>query len=90
MPDHYELFLIWFLYLIAGVLAVQMPDNWLEPTHVLFCAKLPGTNYLDRGRDRWPGVHAYYDILSEAGCEVDIWRTYLSPDAVTPGDYRLG
>lgn len=32
-------------------------------------------NYPDRGREPLAGVHAYYDILSEAGCEVDIWRT---------------
>ncbi len=31
--------------------------------------------YPDRGRSPLPGVHAYYDILTEAGCEVDIWRT---------------
>ena len=29
----------------------------------------------DRGRAPLPGVHAYYDILTETGCEVDIWRT---------------
>ncbi|EEC7759380.1 trans-aconitate 2-methyltransferase [Escherichia coli] len=32
-------------------------------------------DYPDRGRESLAGVHAYYDILSEAGCEVDIWRT---------------
>ncbi|WDB36507.1 hypothetical protein PS032_12535 [Escherichia albertii] len=32
-------------------------------------------NYPDRGREPLAGVHAYYDILSEAGCEVDVWRT---------------
>ena len=58
-----------------GVLAVQMPDNWLEPTHVLMREVAWEQNYPDRGREPLAGVHAYYDILSEAGCEVDIWRT---------------
>lgn len=52
-----------------------MPDNWLEPTHVLMREVAYEQDYPNRGRDALPGVHAYYDILSEAGCEVDIWRT---------------
>ena len=37
-------------------------------------------DYPDRSRDALPGVHAYYDILTEAGCDVDIWRTtYYHP-----------
>lgn len=52
-----------------------MPDNWLEPTHVLMREVAWEQNYPDRGRESLAGVHAYYDILSEAGCEVDIWRT---------------
>lgn len=32
-------------------------------------------HYPDRGRESLAGVHAYYDILSETACEVDIWRT---------------
>ncbi|MBA8063660.1 trans-aconitate 2-methyltransferase [Citrobacter freundii] len=76
VPDHYEL----FPYLVSqlhrnGVLAVQMPDNWLEPTHVLMREVAYEQDYPDRGRSPLPGVHAYYDILTEAGCDVDIWRT---------------
>ncbi len=76
LPDHYEL----FPHLVSllnpqGVLAVQMPDNWLEPTHVLMREVAWEQNYPDRGRESLAGIHAYYDILSEAGCEVDIWRT---------------
>ena len=76
LPDHYELFphLVSLLSPL-GVLAVQMPDNWLEPTHVLMREVAWEQNYPDRGREPLAGVHAYYDILSEAGCEVDIWRT---------------
>lgn len=76
VPDHYEL----FPHLVSllnrnGVLAVQMPDNWLEPTHVLMREVAYEQGYPDRGRASLPGVHAYYDILTEAGCDVDIWRT---------------
>lgn len=76
IPDHYEL----FPHLVSllntnGVLAVQMPDNWLEPSHVLMREVAFEQDYPNRGRDALPGIHAYYDILSEAGCEVDIWRT---------------
>lgn len=71
LPDHYEL----FPHLVSllnshGVLAIQMPDNWLEPTHVLMREVAWEQNYPDRGREPLAGVHAYYDILSEAG-----WRS---------------
>ncbi|QBX79746.1 trans-aconitate 2-methyltransferase [Citrobacter tructae] len=80
VPDHYEL----FPHLVSqlkrnGVLAVQMPDNWLEPTHVLMREVAYEQGYPDRGRAPLPGVHAYYDILTEAGCDVDIWRTTYYP-----------
>ncbi len=76
VPDHYEL----FPHLVSqlnrnGVLAVQMPDNWLEPTHVLMREVAYEQGYPDRGRAPLPGVHAYFDILTDAGCDVDIWRT---------------
>lgn len=76
VPDHYEL-LPHLVSLLAlnGVLAIQMPDNQQEPTHVLMREVAYEQGYPDRSRDALPGVHAYYDILSEAGCEVDIWRT---------------
>lgn len=76
VPDHYEL-LPHLVSLLAlnGVLAIQMPDNKQEPTHVLMREVAYEQGYPDRSRDALPGVHAYYDILSEAGCEVDIWRT---------------
>lgn len=76
VPDHYQL----FPHLVSllgkdGVLAVQMPDNWLEPTHVLMREVAYELGYPDRGRAPLPGVHAYYDILTDMGCDVDIWRT---------------
>ena len=76
VPDHYELFpQLVSLLNYNGVLAVQMPDNWQEPTHVLMREVAYEQGYPDRGRTPLPGVHAYYDILTEAGCDVDIWRT---------------
>lgn len=74
--DHYSLFphLVSLLRL-NGVLAVQMPDNWQEPTHVLMREVAYEQGYPDSGREALPGVHAYYDILAETGCQVDIWRT---------------
>lgn len=76
VPDHYALLpgLVSLLEM-NGVLAVQMPDNWQEPTHVLMREVAWEQGYPDRGREALPGVHAYYDILSEAGCDVTLWRT---------------
>jgi trans-aconitate 2-methyltransferase len=76
VENHYELLphLVSLLKL-HGVLAIQMPDNDLEPTHVLMREVAFEQGYPDRGRAALAGVHAYYDILTEAGCEVDIWRT---------------
>lgn len=76
LPDHYTLFpRLVSLLKNEGFLAVQMPDNWLEPSHVLMREVACEQDYPNRGRDPLPGIHAYYDILSEAGCDVDIWRT---------------
>jgi len=76
IPDHYGLLphLISLLRL-NGVLAVQMPDNADEPSHVLMREVAYDQGYPNRARDPLPGIHAYYDILTEAGCDVDIWRT---------------
>ena len=76
IPDHYHLLphLVSLLQL-NGVLAIQMPDNWLEPTHALMREVAWEQGYPDRGREQLPGIHAYYDILTDAGCDVDIWRT---------------
>ena len=51
IPDHYDLLphLVSLLKL-NGVLAVQMPDNWLEPTHVAMREVALEQDYPDRGR----------------------------------------
>ena len=65
----------------GGVLAIQMPDNLDEPSHVLmretaaediFSDKLGG---IAGGRGRLPTAQVYYDCLVKAGASVDIWRT---------------
>ncbi|WP_308563032.1 trans-aconitate 2-methyltransferase [uncultured Klebsiella sp.] len=63
-----------------GVLAVQMPDNWQEPSHTLMRQVAEELDFPQGGRLPLPGVQAYYDILTACGCEVDIWRTtYYHP-----------
>jgi trans-aconitate 2-methyltransferase len=63
----------------GGVLAVQMPDNLMEPSHVLmreaagampFAAKLANA-----ARAPLPAVERYYDLLVGAAARLDIWHT---------------
>lgn len=58
-----------------GVLAVQMPDNWHEPTHRLMRDVADELGLPHHNRDAILSAQAYYDLLSKAGCQVDIWRT---------------
>ena len=63
----------------GAVLAVQMPDNLMQPLHVLmrevaarpaFAKKLAGAP-----RGPLPKVGAYYDALAPHARRVDIWHT---------------
>ena len=74
----------------GGVLAVQMPDNLDEPTHVLMRETAAGARFAsaigdaDQRRSRLLAIGQYYDLLSPLA-EVDVWRTaYQHPmdDAV--------
>lgn len=66
----------------GGVLAVQMPDNWQEPSHTLMRQVAQEMGLPPRGRAPLPGIHRYVDVLNESGCEADIWRTtYYHPMA---------
>jgi len=58
-----------------GVLAVQMPDNWHEHTHRLMREVSDEQGHSHHHRDAILSPQMYYDILSKAGCQVDIWRT---------------
>lgn len=76
VPDHPIL----FPHLVSqlsptGVLAVQMPDNWQEPTHRLMREVADEQGHSHQHRDTILSAQEYYDLLRQAGCEVDIWRT---------------
>ncbi|HBR1289866.1 TPA: trans-aconitate 2-methyltransferase [Klebsiella quasipneumoniae subsp. similipneumoniae] len=63
-----------------GTLAVQMPDNWQEPSHTLMRQVAGELGLPDRGRQPLLPPDAWYDLLTRQGCEVDIWRTtYFHP-----------
>jgi trans-aconitate 2-methyltransferase len=82
LPDHAKLFPALAAKLApGGALAVQMPDNLDEPAHRLmreiaadgpWAAKLTDAA---AARPSMPTADRYDEILSEAGCRVDIWRT---------------
>lgn len=65
-----------------GALAIQMPDNWQEPSHTTMRQVADALGYSPALRKPLLSVQAYYDLLSASGCEVDIWRTtYFHPMA---------
>src|SRR5450631_33631 len=82
VPDHARLFPALAAKLApGGALAVQMPDNLDEPAHRLmreiaadgpWAAKLTAAA---AARPSMPMADRYFEILSETGCRVDIWRT---------------
>ena len=90
VPDHAHLFPR-LLATIApgGVLAVQMPDNLDQPSHVLmrevaaeprFAAAIGDPNAV---RSRILPAEGYYDLLARSA-DVDVWRTtyhHLMDDA---------
>ena len=83
VPDHQQLFPhLASLLAEDGVLAVQMPDNWEEPSHASMRQAASELGHPPRARTPLPGVRTYYDLLTKSGCEVDIWRTtYFHPMA---------
>ena len=65
----------------GGVVALQMPDNLDEPSHVAmretavrgpWAAKLAEQG---RVRDRLPSPMTYYEVLKPLAAQVDIWHT---------------
>ncbi|MEB6633018.1 trans-aconitate 2-methyltransferase [Kluyvera cryocrescens] len=81
VADHQILFPRLVSLLAAdGVLAVQMPDNWQEPSHASMRQVAHELGHPPRARTPLPSVQIYYDLLTQCGCDVDIWRTtYFHP-----------
>jgi trans-aconitate 2-methyltransferase len=87
VPDHEHLIPRLFSTLRRqGVLAIQMPDNFDEPSHRLMretaaagpWAKLIGDAAALRIK-RLP-IKTYYDLLAAEAAEIDIWQTtYYHP-----------
>jgi trans-aconitate 2-methyltransferase len=65
----------------GGVLAIQMPDNREEPTHRLMrevAGLAPWAGVIGDAaqvRTKIFSLNDYYDLLSPAAAEVDVWRT---------------
>jgi trans-aconitate 2-methyltransferase len=80
LPEHPAILerLIGFL-VPGGALAVQMPDNRAEPSHVLMdeaAAAMPfAAKIANAGRGLLPKVGFYYDRLVGLSSRVDIWHT---------------
>lgn len=82
VPDHAAL-LPRLVSLLApgGVLAVQMPDNLEEPSHVAMREAALSGPWADRleaasrARDVLPEPGAYYDMLAPHAARVDVWHT---------------
>lgn len=77
---------------IGGALAIQMPDNLEEPSHRLMREVAANEKWQAlispqaADRKRLLTTDRYYDLLTEAGCQVDIWRTtYYHPMADAQG-----
>lgn len=64
----------------GGVLAVQMPDNTKEPSHLLMQELAPQA---DASRADLPGPEAWYDLLKPFCRRVEIWHTIYNH--VMPG-----
>ncbi|ORM66508.1 trans-aconitate 2-methyltransferase [Pantoea rodasii] len=77
---------------VGGALAIQMPDNLDEPSHRLMREVAASERWQAEispqaaDRKHLLTTEQYYDLLSDAGCQVDIWRTtYYHPMADAQG-----
>lgn len=80
VPDHLAVFpRILEALPEGGVLAVQMPDNMAEPSHVLMREVAAAGPWAERlagaARQPLPPVRTYYDALRLVARRVEIWHT---------------
>ncbi len=80
LPDHQRLFPRLFVLLApGGTLAVQVPDNFDEPSHRLMREVAAAGPWRDQiGGPRARAVlppSSYYDLLAPEAAAVDVWRT---------------
>jgi trans-aconitate 2-methyltransferase len=69
----------------GGVLAVQMPDNTREPSHVAMEVVAKRFRIPEGARADLPAPGAYYDALKPLATRVEIWHTiYNHPLADVP------
>ena len=91
VPDHARLFPHLMAQLASGgVLAVQMPDNLNEPTHVGMRAVAADGPWAEKladaaaARTVLPSVAYYYDLLTVHTAQVDVWRTIYHHPLANP------
>jgi trans-aconitate 2-methyltransferase len=97
LPDHDSLFASLIEQVRpGGVLAVQMPRNFEEPSHRLM-RQVPGawTERIDRVRALTPVASPsfYYDVLAPRASVLDIWQTtyqHVMPDAAAIVEWVKG
>lgn len=80
LPGHLQLFVKLMGQLApGGVLAVQMPDNIAEPSHVLMAEVAASGRWADKlrgaARAPLPPVRAYYEALRPHCRRLDIWHS---------------
>lgn len=63
----------------GAILAVQMPDNLMEPSHQLMQEVAAEGAWAERlqhaARDPLPPVRAYYEALKPFATRIDVWHT---------------
>jgi trans-aconitate 2-methyltransferase len=81
VPDHVQVLKRLLAALREGsVLAVQMPDNLNEPSHIAMRETALAGSWADklkslgRVRDRLPSPHVYYQELQPHAARIDIWH----------------
>ncbi len=64
----------------GGVLAIQMPRNYEQPSHAEIVACIEGSPWRDRLRPHLTFMHVqppefYYDLLAPVATDLEIWET---------------